>query len=182
LPMSDPSEIVGLWASASGPVLWVRPGRGRSVLVSLAPGRAEPAINHGPPGRKQRTVVATWDSYYYELRIPLPRLPYGAELHLDYDNYSVVAEGDEPEEQLTGGVSRDDVPGALETPLPHWLLPREPYRRVPEVEWCGYAIVSSVLSNDPSARRGRTRSGGPQNNEMHQTRSAMAKGRRGPRR
>ena len=122
--MSDQREIIGLWASASGPVLWVRPSRGRSVLVSLASGRSEPAIELGLGGRNQRTVVGRWDIYDGELRVPLPRLPYGAELILDYDSYTWTAKGGKPEEQLTGGVSRDDVPGARRSALPRWLLPR----------------------------------------------------------
>ena len=172
--MSDDFRIVGLWASASGPVLWVRRSRGRSVLVSLAPSPGEPAINHGPPGREQRTVVGTWDSYYGELRIPLPQLKFGAELHLDYDDHTWAAEIAKRDERLTGGLSMDDVPGALQAKLPSWLLPREPYLRVPEAVWSNYSIVSS-------AARKRRRAAGPQNNEMHLTRSAIAR-RRGPRR
>lgn len=167
--MSDRREILGLWASASGPVLWVRPGRGRSVLISLAPGRAEPAINLGSAGRDKRTVVGTWDGYNGELRIPLPRLPYGAELILDYDNHSWAAEGDTLEEQLTGGVSMADVPGALRVALPPWLLSQEPYRRVPQEAWPQYGLVWLPLRKGGVALGGRTGGGGPQNNEMHLT-------------
>jgi hypothetical protein len=104
----------------------------------LAPGRAEPAIDFSLTGRAKRTIVGTWDSYYGELRVPLPWLLYGAELMLDYDDYSVSGE-----ERLTGAVSMDDVPGALPASIPRWLLPREPYLRVPEALWSEYTILSS---------------------------------------
>ena len=144
--MTDPDRqrILGLWASASGPVLWVRPHRGRSVLVSMSSGATEPAIDLGPPGREQPTLIGTWDSYDYELCVPLPALPHGAELLLDLDNYSWVDEGGEPEDRLSGGVSMDDVPGALRVKFPSWLLPLEPYRRVSEAKWPEYAILSAV--------------------------------------
>ena len=178
--MSDRREIVGLWASASGPVIWVRPGRGRSVLASLAPARGEPAIDLIRTGRDRTSVVGTWDGYYGALRIPLPWLRYGAELTLDHEYGWTDEEGRSHEERLTGGVSMDDVPGARPEAIPRWLLPTEPYLRVPKACWSGFAILSSALLKRPSAetRRG---SRGPQNNEMHLTRSAPVRNR-GPRR
>lgn len=171
---SDDRRIVGLWASSSGPVVWVRGGRGRSVLVSVAPSAEAVAINHGPPERERRTVIGTWYSYDGELRIPLP-FPFGAELQLQYEDGTWEEDVAKRDEQLTGGVSMDYVPGALQAKLPAWLLPREPYRRVLEPEWPKYRIISSAVGN-------RARAGsGPQNNEMHLTRLATVR-RRGPRR
>jgi hypothetical protein len=147
--MSDDSEIAGLWESRSGPVLWVRPWRGRSVQVSLAPMGAAPALELALGRGDTTTVIAVWDDYNGELRIPLPRLPHGAELILAWDNHSSVAEGGPDEPWLTGGVSRRDEPGAL-YPLPAWLLPRAPFRRVPRESWPRYAMVSAGSDEVPA--------------------------------
>ena len=183
LNLPELADFVGLWASPSGPVLWIRPGRGNSVRVSLAPGPREPAISHGARRASggQVTLVGTWDRYLQSVRVRLPQFPNETELQLEHDNYSWVDEGTEPWDQLVVGVSTSDVPAALRATYPPWVLPRKPYRRVPEAEWSEFAIAASVGFDRRSQAPGGRNRGGPQNNEMHLTRSATA-GRRGPRR
>ena len=182
--MNDCQEIVGLWASTSGLVIWLRPGRGRSVLASLAPAREQRAVDLVRRGRDKTTVIGSWDDYNWELRIPLPWLGHGAELTLGYEypwtdeNGVAYENGVGNGEQLTGGVSMDDVAAAKPESIPRWLLPSEPILRVPEASWSEYAIASSRKRSSAGRRR---RSTGPQNNRMHLTRAAMVK-RRGPRR
>ena len=148
--VSEVVEALGLWASASGLVLWIRPRRGTAVSVLLATGKSEPAFCEG-------WLAGTWYGYEYELRIQLPWLPNSAELILTYDNYAFSPGNSEPEEQLSGGVSMDAM-----APIPAWLLPHEPLRRVPEAEWADYAVVSfGQVSHGPS---------GTLANSNHQTR------------
>ena len=133
--VSEVVEALGLWASASGLVLWIRPRQGTAVSVLLATGKSEPAFCEG-------WLAGTWYGYEYELRIQLPWLPNNAELILTYENYAFSPGSGEPEEQLSGGVSMDAVPPRGTDAIPPWLLPHEPLRRVPEAEWADYAVVS----------------------------------------
>jgi len=144
--MNDQSGIVGLWCSAGGAVLWIRRGRGYSVRVSVARTPISSAIQLGVGENGSRTVIGRWDDYDGELRIPLPRLPYGAELILNVDYSSTVVAGWPAIAELTGGVSMDGVAEALNVAVPDWLF-ASPYRRVPERSWSSYAIVASTAGD-----------------------------------
>jgi hypothetical protein len=139
--MSDQRRMIGLWASTSGPALWIRPSRGYSVSVSIAPEQDKPPAVLGLGQRDNQSVVGRWDDYWCELRIPLPRFPYGAALILDYE-YVLLEEKNKVEVQLSGGVSMEDVPGVLDADIPKWLMPQQPYRRVSRAEWSKYTMVS----------------------------------------
>lgn len=85
---------------------------------------------------------------------------------LEYDDYSWADGGSvSGEERLSGGVSMDDVPGAMPASIPRWLLPREPYLRVPEALYSEYAILSSAPLKSASTATGRRSSRGPQNKQ-----------------
>jgi hypothetical protein len=47
------------------------------------------------------TVVGRWDSYYGQLRIPLPLFKFGTELYLDSEDHAWAAELPKRDEQLT---------------------------------------------------------------------------------
>jgi hypothetical protein len=153
----DRAACFGLWASPSGPVLYVNgPTRGSKVRAWIASSR-NPGTTLPDGEQACGPLVGRWDDDQAALELPIPFLPPSSALILHLDNYSWAMWGDgRPDVVLNAALS---MPEGSSTPCPSWLTPDEPFRRVPRLTWAafeGFAEHFGIRMRAPWVRR-RTR-------------------------